>query len=93
MKRDALEEQLGGAVAHPAVAEADARRQHDVAVGLSGGRSSPACLNSATRVSCHSRWPRNVGEFAAAASTGPVSIMAALKSACELVGRVTRRCT
>ena len=37
------------------------------------GRSSPACLNSATRVSCHSRWPRKVGELAAAASTGALS--------------------
>ena len=36
------------------------------------GRSS-ACLNSATRVFSHNRWPRKVGELPATASTGPMA--------------------
>jgi len=50
-------------------------------------RSSIACLNRATRVSCHSRWPRKVGELPATARTGPVASWAALKWSANRRGR------
>ena len=56
----------------PIVARAGRRR------GPRRSRSSTDCLNSAILVSSQSRWPRNVGEFPATASTGAVASWAAL---------------
>ena len=41
-------------------------------------RVSTACWKTAMRVSCHSRLPKSMGEFVAAASTGPVIAWAML---------------
>jgi hypothetical protein len=47
-------------------------------------------LNSATRVSSQSRWPRKVGEFPAAANTGAVASWAALKWSVNRSGSTRR---
>ena len=76
MQPDALREQLQRAAAHQPVPNATrASRRLD---RPAASRSSTACLNSATRVSSQSRWPRNMGELPAAASTGAVASWAAL---------------